>query len=478
MDARPFFVGGRETPRRPGFGVASPFDGGRVAEVGRAGPGDVEAALHAAERGFRAIRGTPAWKRAEILSAVASRLAAERERFARTIALEAGKPIAQARAETERAALTFRTAAEEALRIGGEVLPLDVLPGHEGRFALTRRFPVGPVACITPFNFPLNLVAHKVAPAIAAGCSFVLKPASKTPLSALDLAKVLLDAGTPPEAVSVLPLAGAEASPLVEDPRIRAVSFTGSPQVGWEVRRLAHRKRVVLELGGNAGLVVDRGADLDAASARAVAGAFWQAGQSCISVQRIFAHEAVFEPFLEKLLSHVDALVVGDPLDERTTVGPVVAEEDAARIESWIDEARSGGAQVLRGGSRRGTLVEPTVLTGTRETMRVRALEVFGPVVAVEPVRSALEGIEAVDRSDYGLQAGIFTSDLAVAIAAFERIEAGAVVVNDVPTYRVDTMPYGGVKASGSGREGPRWAIEDYTEMRTLVVNAGTTART
>jgi len=376
----------------------------------------------------------------------------------------------------DRAVLTLETSAEEAKRIGGEVLPLDLLPGHEGRFAITRRFPVGPVACIAPFNFPLNLVAHKVAPALAAGCSVVVKPASRTPLSALDLADLLLEAGAPEEAISVLPLAGPDATPLVEDARTRAVSFTGSPEVGWEIRRRAYRKKVVLELGGNAGLVVDRSADLDAAAERSAAGGFWQAGQSCISVQRIYVHEAAFEPFLEKLLDRVDALVLGDPLDERTTVGPVISPGDAERIEAWVREAESGGARVLRGGSRRGSLVEPTVLTGTLPDMRVVALEAFGPVVAVEPVASVLAGIEAVDRSAYGLQAGIFTRDLGAAWAAFERIEAGAVVVNDVPTYRIDPMPYGGVKASGSGREGPRYAIEDFTEPRTLVVNPGAPA--
>jgi acyl-CoA reductase-like NAD-dependent aldehyde dehydrogenase len=467
MSVRPFLVGGRPSSGSGRLEVASPYDGKP------AGPRDVEAALDAAERGFRAVRTLPAWKRAALLAGAASRLAEERERFARTIALEAGKPIQQSRAEVDRAVLTLETSAEEATRIGGEVLPLDLLPGHDGRFAITRRFPVGPVACIAPFNFPLNLVAHKVAPALAAGCSVVVKPASKTPLSALDLAGVLLEAGAPEEAISVLPLAGADSTPLVEDPRTRAVSFTGSPEVGWEIRKRAFRKKVVLELGGNAGLVVDRSADLDAAAARSAAGGFWQAGQSCISVQRIFVHEAVFEPFLEKLLDRVDALVLGDPLDDRTNVGPVITPGDAERIETWIREAESGGARVLRGGNRRGSLVEPTVLTGTRPEMRVSALEVFGPVVAVEPVRSVLEGIEAVDRSAYGLQAGIFTRDLATAWAAFERIEAGAVVVNDVPTYRIDPMPYGGVKASGSGREGPRYAIEDFTELRTLVMNAG-----
>ncbi len=470
MDRRALVVGGRDVVTAATIEVTSPFDGRPVATVSRAGPRELDAALHSAVRGFGAVRALPAWRRSELLHEVARRLAAERERFCRTIALEAGKPITQARTEVDRAVLTFRTAAEEALRIGGEVLPLDLFPGSDGRLALSRRFPVGPVACITPFNFPLNLVAHKIAPAIAAGCSFVLKPASQTPSSALDLAALMLEAGVPPEAVSVVPMGGAEAGPLVEDPRTRALSFTGSPAVGWDLKRRAYRKKVVLELGGNAGLVVDRSADLDFAASRAVAGGFFQAGQSCISVQRIWVHEDVFDAFLDRLLAGVRGLVLGDPLDERTTVGPVISSGDAERIESWVREAVDGGARLLAGGGRRGTLVEPTVLTGTRPEMKVCANEVFGPVVAVEPFRDIESAIAEVDRSDYGLQAGIFTRDIGAALAAWERIEVGAVVVNDVPTYRLDPMPYGGVKGSGTGREGPRFAIEDYTEMRLLVI--------
>ncbi len=471
MDRRAFFVGGRETIASGTIEVASPFDGRPVATVCRASAGDLDAALDAAVRGFGAVRALPAWKRSDLLHDVSRRLAAAKERFARTIALEAGKPIVQARSEVDRAVLTFRTAAEEALRIGGEVLPLDLFPGNDGRLAIWRRFPLGPVACITPFNFPLNLVAHKVAPAIAAGCSFVLKPASKTPLSALDLAGLLLEAGVPGDAVSVLPMAGSEAGALADDPRTRALSFTGSPSVGWDLKRRAYRKKVVLELGGNAGLIVDRSADLPLAAARAAAGGFWQAGQSCISVQRILAHQEVFDSFVERFLEAVRGLVPGDPLDDRTTVGPVISAEDAERIETWIGEAVSGGARVLAGGGRRGNLVEPTVLTGTRPDMKVCGKELFGPVVVVEPYGDVEEAIAEIDRSSYGLQAGIFTRDLPTAMAAWERIEVGAVVVNDVPTYRLDPMPYGGVKDSGRGREGPRWAIEDYTEMRLLVIN-------
>ena len=474
MNPHAFIVGGEQRfgAGEP-FAVRNPFDGGTVALVGRPRPEDIEAALAAAVRGVAALRGMPAWKRGAALAAVSARVAAERERCARMLALEAGKPIRLARAEVDRAVETLRITAEEARRIGGELLPLDAAPGGEGRIGLTRRFPVGPVACITPFNFPLNLVVHKVAPALAAGCAFVLKPASRTPLSALYLAELLLEAGFPPEAVSVLPLAGAAAEPLVEDPRIRALSFTGSAEVGWALRRRAFRKKVVLELGGNAGLIVDRSADLELAATRSAAGGFGYAGQSCIAVQRIFVHEDVAAEFTARLVTAAEKLIVGDPLDEATTVGPMIAEADAARAAGWIDEALRGGAKLLTGGTRRGSLLAPTVLTGTSPGMRVCAEELFAPVVVVESVARIEDAIAQVNRSEFGLQAGIFTRDLAAAFAAWERIEAGAVVVNDVPTYRADAAPYGGVKSSGLGREGPRYAIEDFTELRLLVLAPG-----
>ena len=477
MSARPFLVGGRERRSDAAYSVRSPYDGAVVAEIARPGARDLQDALDAAERGFRAMRSVPAWKRADALLSVSRRIAAERERFARTIALEAGKPMALARAEVDRAVHTVRFAGEEARRAGGEVVPLDVVEGGEGRFAIARRFPVGPAACITPFNFPLNLVAHKVAPALAAGCSLVLKPASQTPSCALDLAILLLEAGFPEDAISVLPLRGSDAIPLAEDERIRAVSFTGSPAVGWDLRRRAYRKKVVLELGGNAGVIVARDADLDLALARSVAGGFGYAGQSCISVQRIFVDEVVFPAFLERFAEDAAHLVVGDPLDERTQVGPVIDLADATRIEEWISEAAEGGARIVTGGTRRGSLVSPTVLTGTVPAMRVCALEAFAPLVVVEPFQEIGEAIAAVDRSEYGLQAGIFTRDLATALAAYEGIEVGAVILNDAPSYRADHMPYGGVKGSGTGREGPRYAVEDFTELRLLVVNPGAPPR-
>lgn len=471
MSARPFLVGGSPRSTSATQDVRSPYDGSTVATVHRAGPSDVEDALEAAVRGFEAMRRLPSWKRAAILADAATRLAARRESFARTVTLEAGKPIVQARGEVDRAVLTLRTAAEEATRIEGRALSLDAVPGSEGRFGIVRRFPVGPVACVTPFNFPLNLVAHKAAPALAAGCSVVIKPASRTPSVALDLAEILLEAGTPPEALSVLTLSGPEAGILADDGRIRALSFTGSSEVGWGLRRRAGTKKVVLELGGNAAVVVDRGSDYDLAAARIVAGGYAFAGQSCISVQRVYAVGDAHDELVRRLIPRIAALRVGNPLDETTDVGPVIGDEDAARIESWIAGAVAGGAAILAGGGRRGRLVEPTLVAGVPPEADLCAREAFAPVVVIERSRSVTAAIAAADRSAFGLQAGIFTRDLGAALAAFEGIEAGAVLVNEVPTWRVDTMPYGGARASGLGREGPRWAIEDYTELRMLVLH-------
>lgn len=467
----PFIVGGHGRGGERAIEVASPYDGRVVAAVAMAAARDVEDAIAGAAAAARTLAAWPAWRRAESLRSVAAALGERREPFARTIALEAGKPITQARVEVERAILTCRTAAEEALRIDGEVLALDVAPGMEGRVGIVRRFPVGPVACITPFNFPLNLVAHKIAPAIAAGCPFVLKPASKTPLSALALAGLFLDAGVPPEAVSVLPLPGSHATALIEDDRLRALSFTGSPGVGWELRGRCGRKKVTLELGGNAAVIVDRSADLDLAVARIVAGGYAHAGQSCVSVQRVYAHAEIFETLRDRLVAAVRALRVGDPADEATDVGPLITVEEALRVASWIDEARGAGAQILTGGARDGAIVAPAVLSRARPDLAVCSREAFAPLLVVEPFETIGEALAAADASAYGLQAGLFTRDLGAAWRAFETLEVGAVVVNDVPTWRADPMPYGGVKASGIGREGPRYAIEDYTEPRLLVLN-------
>jgi acyl-CoA reductase-like NAD-dependent aldehyde dehydrogenase len=450
--------------------VRSPYDGALVAVVHRAGPQELEAAVAAAVRAFEVTRRLPSWRRAEILERVRAGIAARREEFARTIALEAGKPIRTARVEVDRALFTFQVAAEEAKRIYGEIIPLDWMPGTEGRVGYIRRVPLGPILGITPFNFPLNLVAHKVAPALAAGNPILIRPSTKTPVSALKLGEVILEAGWPPEGFAVLPCTTEDAERLVQDERIRMLTFTGSPAVGWSLKARAGRKRVTLELGGNAGVIVHRDADLDYAAERVTWGGFTYAGQSCISVQRVYLHEEIYEAFLENLLPRVAALRVGDPLDEATDVGPVIDREAAERIEAWVTEAITGGAEVLIGGHREGNLWMPTVLANLQEDMKVSCQEVFGPLVGVYRYADPLEAIRMVDRSVYGLQAGIFTYDWRLIEAAFEGIEVGALVVNDVPTFRVDHMPYGGVKLSGFGREGVRYAIEEMTERKLMVV--------
>jgi glyceraldehyde-3-phosphate dehydrogenase (NADP+) len=468
-EPRPFLVDGGWRRSAETAAVRSPHDGSVVARVHRATDGDVEDALAAAARAHPLTDDLPAWRRAEILSAVSRRLRQEREDLARTLALEAGKPLRLARAEVDRAACTFALAAEEASRIGGEVLPMDLAAGSEGRFALVRRFPVGVVTAITPFNFPLNLAAHKLAPALAAGCPAVLKPASRTPLSALALARFLHEAGAPPGAVAVLPCAAATAAPLVEDPRPRLLTFTGSAEVGWELKARAGRKRVTLELGGNAGVLVMPDADLDLAARRCAEGGFGYAGQSCISVQRIFVHRDIADEFQQRLVAAARSLKVGDPLDEAVSVGPMISEQEAARAESWVREAAAEGARVLLGGRREGALLEPTILADVRPAMKVACREVFAPVVALAEVGSAREGIRRLADSEFGLQAGVFTRDLAVILAAYREVEVGGLMVNEVPTFRLDAMPYGGVRASGTGREGPRYAIAEMTEPRLLL---------
>jgi acyl-CoA reductase-like NAD-dependent aldehyde dehydrogenase len=429
-----------------------------------------EEAVAAAERGFEAMRRLPAYERSRILRSIANALEGRQEEMATLITRESGKPIRDARVEAERGALTFRIAAEEAERLTGETIPLDVGPAHAGRLGLTRRFPVGPVLGISPFNFPLNLAAHKVAPAIAAGCSIVLKPPSATPLTMLTVAEVAHEAGLPEGALSVVPMSRELGDRLVRDDRFRLLSFTGSPAVGWRMKERAGRKKVVLELGGNAGVIVDASADLDWALRRVRTGAFAYAGQVCISVQRLYVHRAVWDVFMERFVAGAAALLMGDPLDPATDLGPMVDAGAAARAAEWVDEAVAGGARLLLGGTPDGPWFPPTVLVEAPASARVCSEEAFAPLVVAFPFDDFDEALAAIDDSRFGLQAGLFSNDLQHAWQAFERLEVGAVILNDVPTYRVDHMPYGGVKDSGLGREGVRFAIEDMTELRLMVV--------
>ncbi|MGH9555130.1 MAG: aldehyde dehydrogenase family protein [Terriglobales bacterium] len=466
-----FLLNGKWLSEGKPFEVLSPFDGSVVATTFRPTPEHAEAAITAAARAFETTRHMPAYARQRVLHAVAKAIRERHEEFARTIAQEAGKPIKTARTEVDRAVFTFTIAAEESTRIYGEYLPLDLQAYTAGRWALVRRFPMGPVAAITPFNFPLNLVAHKVAPAIAAGCTIVQKPASQTPLSSLLLAELVHEAGWPAGGLNVLPLSGRDAERLVTDDRLKKLSFTGSAEVGWDLKEKSGRKHVTLELGGNAGVIVHSDADIDHAAERCTFGGFSFAGQSCISVQRILVEQGVMGAFLRAFVPRVQALKLGNPLDEATDVGPMINEADARRTEEWINEAVAAGAKLLCGGKRTGSMVEPAVLTGTRPNMRVNCQELFAPVVTVEPYTDFAGAVRAVNDSAFGLQAGLFTRDAGLLFSAYDQLDVGGVVVGDVPTFRIDHMPYGGMKDSGMGREGIRYAIEEMTVRKLLVMN-------
>jgi acyl-CoA reductase-like NAD-dependent aldehyde dehydrogenase len=467
-----FLLCGKEWTDGEALEVRSPWDQGLVGRVTVATRADARQAVSHAAVSLRRTRALPRWKRREILESVAGAIAAQKDRFAQLIVAEAGKPIRLARAEVDRAAMTFKTAAEEAARLGGESLPLDLTEGNEGRWGLVQRFPVGPVLAITPFNFPLNLVAHKLAPAMAAGCPILLKPAPQTPFTALALGEAILKAGWPDEALAVLPLSNADTAWLAErEDSIKLVSFTGSARVGWELKAHSGRKRVLLEMGGNAALIVHGDwHDLDAAAERTARAAFGFAGQSCVALQRVFVERAVFQTFLWKLVDCAGKLAVGNPADEATEVGPLVRASEAERVEAWIKEATDGGAKLLAGGERNGSLITPAVLTGTKPGMKVRDEEVFGPVVAVEPYQDFEEALAQVNHSKYGLQAGLLTRDAKRILTAYRELEVGAVIVGDTPSWRLDPMPFGGVKDSGLGREGIRWAIEEMTEPRLLAM--------
>jgi acyl-CoA reductase-like NAD-dependent aldehyde dehydrogenase len=428
-------------------------------------------AIAAAIRAFETTRRLPAFERQRVLRDIARSLTERKAEFSKLLAQEAGKPIRTASVEVERAIFTFNVAAEESTRIYGELLPLDWQEFTVGRWGMVRRFPLGPIGAITPFNFPLNLVAHKIAPAIACGCTVVLKPAPQTPLTALLLAEVIQHAGWPDGAVNVLPLSNGDASVLVEDERLRLITFTGSSSVGWDIKRRAGKKKVALELGGNAAVVIHKDADLEYAAERCTAGGFSYAGQSCISVQRILVERSVKDRFQELLVAKVKKLRTGDPMEETTDVGPLIREADAVRAAEWVQEASRGGAKVLTGGQRKGSILEPTVLTNTHPHMRVNCQEVFAPVVTVEPYEDFDSAMRQVNDSPYGLQAGLFTNDARLIFRAYETADVGGLIVGDIPSFRIDHMPYGGIKESGAGREGLRYSIEEMTERKLLVMN-------
>jgi acyl-CoA reductase-like NAD-dependent aldehyde dehydrogenase len=466
-----FLVDGKWMEEGDPVDVRAPYDGSVIAQVFQGRRQHAEAAIAAAVKAFGTTRRLPAFERQRVLRRVAQNIGERKAEFARTLAQEAGKPIKAARSEVKRSIFTFTVAAEESTRIYGEYLPLDWQEYTAGRWGIVRRFPLGPIAGITPFNFPLNLVAHKLAPAIAAGCSMVLKPAPQTPLSALLLAEAVQQAGWPDGALNVLPLSNEDAGLLVSDDRLKMISFTGSAAVGWQIKKNAGKKKVILELGGNAGVIVHSDADLAYAADRCVAGGFGYAGQTCISVQRILVERSVCAKFTDLMLAGVAKLRTGDPLDESTDLGPLIRESDAVRASDWIQEAVRGGARLLCGGRRSGPMLEPTVLTGTRPEMKVNCQEIFAPVVTVEPYDDFKDALRRTNNSAYGLQAGIFTRDVKLLFNAYEELEVGGLIAGDVPSFRIDHMPYGGIKDSGLGREGLRYAIEEMTEPKLLVMN-------
>jgi glyceraldehyde-3-phosphate dehydrogenase (NADP+) len=467
----PIFLAGRWVESPDVLEIDNPADAANPAGATyNATEAQYDEAVDAAVEAFQVTRTLPAYERGRILRDISAGIRARREELGRLIALEAGKPIRDALVEVDRATLTFRLGAEEAERIVGEVIPLDLMASSKDRVGITRRFPIGPIAAISPFNFPLNLAAHKLAPAIASGNPIVLKPPSKDPLVMLTVAEIIESVGAPAGSVSILPMTRELGDKMVADPRFKLLTFTGSPSVGWRMKERAGKKKVVLELGGNAGVIVDRSADIAWAVKRTLVGAFSYAGQVCISVQRLFVHEAVWDEFMDAFIAGAKALKVGDPIDPTTDVGPMVDGAAAGRTQRWVDEALALGGKALLGGKADGSFFPPTILTDVPDTAQVCSNEAFAPLVVAFPFSELDEAIARVNDSMFGLQTGVFTNDLAGAWRAFGELEVGGVIVNDVPTYRIDHMPYGGVKESGLGREGLRWAIEDMTEIRIMVL--------
>ena len=451
--------------------VFNPYTGGEIARVPLGGVAEIEAALAAAERAFPRVRGTAGHERAALLLRIAAGIGARQADFVATIVSEAGKPVVAAEAEVARAAMTFTAAAEEARRAHGELLPVDAFPSGDGHLGLVRRFPLGVITAITPFNFPLNLVAHKVAPALATGNTMVVKPAMKTPLTALLLAEVLHEAGVPAGQMNFVTCGNADAARLVTDVRVKKVTFTGSPAVGWRLKELCGKKRITLELGGNAGVIVHSDADVAAAVPLIATGAFGYAGQSCISVQRVVVHESRYEEVKAALVAHIAAKVLtGDPWERTTVVGPMITEPARDAVLERIAAALAGGARLVCGGEVRGRCLEATVLENAGATMAICAEEAFAPVLTLHRYAEFAEALAFVNASDFGLQAGVFTRDLTLALRAYEELEVGGVLINQVPTFRVENMPYGGIKDSGFGREGVRSTMEEMTEMKSLVI--------
>ncbi|MFO7890404.1 MAG: aldehyde dehydrogenase family protein [bacterium] len=472
-DKYSFIIDGEHCTSGEVLEVKNPYKSEVIGVVFRPGDSEVERSIESSVRGFQKSRKFPTYKRSQLLASAASTIDKRKEELAALLCRESGKPIKFAKAEVQRAVSTLSIASEEATRIVGETVPLDITEKAGDRLGIVRRFPVGPIAGITPFNFPLNLVCHKVAPALAAGNTISIKPATATPLSALTLGEIFLENDILPGFLNVIPCSSQTADKLVTDPRIKMITFTGSAEVGWNLKSEAGKKKVCLELGGNAAVVIEPDCDIKTAVQRSILGGFAFSGQVCISVQRIFVHEKIFDEFTESFLREVKKLILGDPLSEKTDIGPMIDEGAAIRTEEWVKEATDKGGKILTGGERDGNMFAPTVLTNVPAEARVCSAEVFAPVVVMEKYTSFEDALDKVNDSVFGLQAGVFTRDIDKAFRAFNTIEVGGVIINDVPTFRVDSMPYGGVKESGFGREGVKYALEEMTELKIMVVNHG-----
>jgi acyl-CoA reductase-like NAD-dependent aldehyde dehydrogenase len=466
----PYYLGGQPRQSSSKLQVLDKYSGRDIGQVSMADREVVEHAIQLACQAARPLRTIPAHKRQAALVHIVNRIQERHEELAQVLCAEAGKPIRDARGEVTRALDTFRIAAEESVRIQGEQLPLDISPRAEMYEGVTKRVPIGPCSFITPFNFPINLAAHKVAPAIAIGCPFVLKPAPTTPISAILLGEILAETDLPAGSFSILPCEIEDAAPLIEDERIKLLSFTGSATVGWSLKSKAGKKKVVLELGGNAACIVDRDVDLDLAAERITFGAFYQSGQSCISVQRLIVHKDIYDELKSRLIAKANQLQWGDPRDETVFLGPLISEKDVTRIKQWLDEAVKGGAKLLCGGNaHEKKFLDATILENVPPSSKLNCEEIFGPVMSMQSFATFEDAIAIANDSCYGLQAGVFTNDLRHAHFAWNELEVGGVIINDVPSMRVDSMPYGGVKDSGLGREGVRYAMEEMSEIRLMV---------
>jgi glyceraldehyde-3-phosphate dehydrogenase (NADP+) len=471
MDHYPIFLAGEFLKSAEGLEVRNPYNRELIAQTYLASPAMLNTAIEKALSVRQQLQQMPSWQRHEVLMQIADEITIRKQWFTQVLCRESAKPWKYASAEIDRSIQTFRVAAEESRRLPGEYLSLDWTPAGNNKEGIVKYFPVGVVAGISPFNFPLNLAVHKIAPALASGCPIILKPSSSTPLSTLELAKVIENTSLPAGAVSILPMNRVTGNLLVTDERIHLLSFTGSPEVGWRMKQKAGKKKVLLELGGNAGVIITRSCDMEDTVKKCLTGGFAYSGQVCIHAQRFYIEQSVFDYFTRLFTDAVKTLKVGDPMDKSTDISSMIDEENALRVESWIMEAVDGGAKILQGGGRREAYLEPTVLTGTDNTMKVCALEVFGPVVTLEPFDNLEEAIEKVNSGRYGLQAGVFTNNIDEMNRAFRLLEVGGVIINDVPTFRVDHMPYGGIRDSGQGREGVRYAIQEMMEPRILVKN-------